>query len=274
MTSAPGSVHPAGLQLADITREAYIYFGAGATVAWQMAEPGVGRGVAAHSRTLERPLDRLRATMGYIYAVTLGDDADRASIARHVNRAHAPVRGPGYDAFDPGLQLWVAATLYRGALDVHELFVGPVPAASRDALYRQAWAYGRTLQVDDAQWPADAAAFEQWWEHKQAGLAVDDQVRAYMQAVLAGGRAPWLTRAALPLQRLVTAGLLPPALRTLFDLPWDERRERQWQAFRRWAPRLYWRLPRWLRHLPARHYLRQVRRHPPRERGRAGSERL
>jgi len=36
--------------LADINREAYIYFGAGATVAWQMAMPGVGRGVTRHSQ--------------------------------------------------------------------------------------------------------------------------------------------------------------------------------------------------------------------------------
>src|SRR5690606_7209061 len=61
--------------LADINREAYILFAAGATVAWQMARPGVGRGVARHSRTLERPLDRLHATMAYVYAVTLGTDA-------------------------------------------------------------------------------------------------------------------------------------------------------------------------------------------------------
>ena len=65
--------------LAGINREAYIYFGAGATVAWQMARPGVGRGVARHSATLERPLERLRATMAYVYAVTLGSDAQRGA---------------------------------------------------------------------------------------------------------------------------------------------------------------------------------------------------
>ena len=41
-------------RLADITREAYIYFGAGATVVLQMANPGVGLGVARHSATLQR----------------------------------------------------------------------------------------------------------------------------------------------------------------------------------------------------------------------------
>lgn len=77
---------PNRVTLAHINREAYIYFGAGATVVWQMAMPGVGRGVANHSTTLERPLERLRATMAYVYAVSLGSDAQRAAIARHVNR--------------------------------------------------------------------------------------------------------------------------------------------------------------------------------------------
>ena len=246
--------------LADINREAYIYFGAGSTVAWQMAMPGVGHGVARHSSTLERPLDRLRATMSYVYAVTLGSDEDRSRIARHVNRAHRPVRGDGYSAFDPQLQLWVAATLYRGALDVHELFVGPVAPAARESLYRQAHAFGRTLQVDDAQWPADVDAFDRWWDAQLGALAVDDEVRAYMQAVLDGGRAPWYLRPAMPLQRFATRGLLPPRLRALFELPWSARDERRWQRFRRWAPRLYWATPRALRHWPARYYLGQLRR--------------
>ncbi|MDO5505807.1 MAG: oxygenase MpaB family protein [Pseudoxanthomonas suwonensis] len=247
-------------RLEDINREAYIYFGAGATVAWQMANPGVGRGVSNHSATLSRPLQRLRATMSYVYAVTLGDDADRAAIARHVNRAHAGVRGPGYNAFDRELQLWVAATLFRGAIDVHELFEGPLPDDARETLYRDAWGFGRTLQVADSQWPPDVAAFDRWWDEREAALSVDDQVRAYMQAVLDGGHVPWYLRGAMPLQRLVTAGLLPSRLRAMFGMPWDAARERRWQAFRRWAPRLYWLVPRGLRHLPARHYLAALRR--------------
>ena len=245
--------------LARINREAYIYFGAGATVAWQMANPGVGRGVAGHSATLERPLERLRATMAYVSAVTLGSDAQRAAVARHVNRAHVPVKGPGYSAFDTGLQLWVAATLYRGALDVFQLFEGPVPEADRDALYREAWAFGRTLQVDDSRWPPDAAAFDRWWHAQLAQLSVDDDVRRYMQAVLHGGHAPWYLRPAMPLQRFVTRGLLPPPLRAMYGLPWSARDERRWQRFTHWAPKVYWRLPKVLHHWPAKHYLAQVR---------------
>lgn len=50
-------------RLGDITREAYIYFDAGSTVALQMEHPGVGQGVSSHSGTLERPCEHLRNTM-------------------------------------------------------------------------------------------------------------------------------------------------------------------------------------------------------------------
>lgn len=155
---------PAPVSLATINREAYIYLGAGAAVAWQMALPGVGHGVTRHSQTLQRPLSRLRATMAYLYAVSLGSDADRARIAEHVNRAHRDVQGPGYNAFDRDLQLWVAATLYQGAVQMYVLFVGPVPEHSREALYQQSKAYGHTLQVRNGQWPDDADAFDAWWQ--------------------------------------------------------------------------------------------------------------
>lgn len=258
-----GTRHPT---LADINREAYIYFGAGAAVAWQLAEPGVGRGVARHSATLERPLERLRATMTYLHAVVLGDDGDRRAVRRLVDRAHASVSGPGYNAFDRDLQLWVAATLYRGAMDLYELFVGPLPRADAERLYREAWIFGRTLQVRDEQWPPDLAAFERWWAERLAGLSVDAEVRDYMHAVLRGGRSPWYLRSLLPLQRLATRGLLPPELRAAYGLPWSGRDERNWRRFRRIAPWLYWRLPAWLRHLPARWVLGDFRKRLRRQR--------
>ena len=134
-----------------------------------------------------------------------------------------------------------------------------MPASSRESLYRQAWAFGRVLQVRDGQWPPDTAAFERWWVQQEALLSVDEEVRGYLHAVLRGGRSPWHLKPALPLQRFVTRGLMSPRLRELFHLPWSARDQRNWQRFRRWAPRLYWATPRWLRHWPARYYLARLR---------------
>lgn len=244
------------IQLADITREAYIYLGAGATVLRQMANPGVGLGVAEHSRTLDRPLDRLRGTMDYIYVISLGTDAERQMISHKVNRAHGPVRSERYNAFDPQLQLWVAATLYRGAIELYQLFNGQLDEAGHDEIYRQAAIYGTSLQLDPAMWPADRAAFEIYWAQSLASFEVPESVRLYVQQLLKGGAAPWYIKMLMPLQSLVTRALLAPRLRDQFGLPWTQGDERVWRWFCRCFFLIYRLMPRFIRYLPMRLHLR------------------
>ena len=65
-------VERGSVDLADFVGESMLLLGAGSTVLLQLADRGTGHGVADHSTTLQRPLDRLRTTMTYVYAVTLG----------------------------------------------------------------------------------------------------------------------------------------------------------------------------------------------------------
>lgn len=103
--------------LTDLVVELATLLGAGSTIFYQLAE----KGVAEHSTALERPLDRLRATMAYVYVAVLGTEEERRAVVRLVNEAHAPVRSPGrYSAFDRDLQLWVAATLVHNTIFVRE----------------------------------------------------------------------------------------------------------------------------------------------------------
>jgi uncharacterized protein (DUF2236 family) len=258
-TRAPAAGAPV-LRPGELSQEAYIYLGAGAAVLLQLANPGVGWGVSEHSTTLRRPLDRLRTTMTYIYALTLGSEEERRIVARLVNRAHGPVRSERYNAFDPQLQLWVAATLYRSGALLSDIFRGPLDEANAEALYRHAAIYGTTLQVSPDLWPPNRAAFEVYWSQSLASFRVDAQVRDYAHALLRGGDAPWWTRALLPLQNFTTRGLLPPAVREAFALPWSATDERRWARFLRYAPMLYRWLPAFVRHAPARYFLRDMRR--------------
>ncbi|HVE55043.1 MAG TPA: oxygenase MpaB family protein, partial [Ramlibacter sp.] len=115
-------------------------------------------------------------------------------------------------------------------------------------------------QMPASLWPADRAAFDAYWDRTVAQLHVEPRVRQFADALLDGGALPWWLRGAMPLQRFFTRGLLPPALRSAFGLPWTPRDQRRWDRFLRHGPRLYWRLPRWLRHLPASLVLRDMRR--------------
>ncbi len=74
----------------------------------------------------------------YLAAATLGTDADRALIRQGFDKVHALVRSKktsplSYNAFDPRLQLWVAACRYRYFIDQHEFLYGPLDEESADA---------------------------------------------------------------------------------------------------------------------------------------------
>ena len=70
------------------------------------------------------------------------------------------VRPVDYNAFDKDLQLWVGACLSKGVVDVHRLFVGEMDEQTADRLYLKGRALATMLQVPEAMWPADRAAFD------------------------------------------------------------------------------------------------------------------
>ncbi len=70
-----------------------------------------------------------------------------------------------YNAFDPDLQLWIAACLYRGVEDVYRLFVGDIDEHTADQLYSDSMALGTTLQVPPEMWPPNRRAFEEYWQN-------------------------------------------------------------------------------------------------------------
>jgi uncharacterized protein (DUF2236 family) len=238
----------------------------GRAILLQLANPAVGHGVARHSDFAARPLGRLNGTLAYVYAVTCGSPIDRAAAVRRVSLAHRPVHsapdrdadesGPAYNAFDPRLQLWVAATLYESATRMHDLVYGPMADADAESVYRDYGALGTALQVPAAMWPADRQAFGVYWRQASAGLVTDVTTRAVAQQLLHSRTGPLWLRAAMPLARLVTTGLLSSAERALFDLPWSAGHQRRFDALLGAVRLIYPRLPARLRHAPMRHYLR------------------
>lgn len=250
----------------DMAAEAVLIVGGGAAILLQIADERVGLGVAHHSEFASRPLDRLHATLRYVYVQVYGTPAEKRFVARSVNRAHVPVRAdaagdkPGYSAFDDELQLWVAATLYRTALDIHERIYGTLPELAAERVYRQYAVLGTGLGMPAALWPADRRAFARWWDDRSAELRVTaDATRVAHDLLHPRVGPPWLM-VAMPLARLMTTGLLEPSMRETFGLPWSAARERAFTTVMA-ATRLVWpRLPRGIRHLPAIRYLRSVRR--------------
>lgn len=234
--------------------EAILLAGAGRAILLQLANPLVGRGVAENSSFAERPLDRLNSTLTYVYAITYGSEEQVNEVRRRVNRAHAPVRratGPdseGYSAFDPKLQLWVAATLYDTASTVIRNIYGPLDDASADAIYQHYARLGTALQLPPELWPPDRAAFSRYWDEQLASLSAGEAALQVARDLLYPANVPWWYRGVMPAARFLTAGLLPAQLRQDFGLTWSDRHDRRFHRAMRFLALTYPRLPQRVRH--------------------------
>ncbi|MFC8039878.1 oxygenase MpaB family protein [Paenarthrobacter sp. NPDC057355] len=250
--------------LADIGAEGVLLAGAGRAILLQIANPRVGHGVAEHSNFAERPMDRLRATMTYVYAVVYGSDEQLKAVRRAVNRAHAPVRrgaddsSAGYSAFDAASQLWVVATLYDTAVTVYEQVHGPLDDDAADRIYREYARIGTALQLPASMWPRDRNAFAQYWNAEVAALQPDARALGVARDLLHPSGGPQLLRLAMPLARFLTAGLLPGHVRDAYGFEWSPGHTRRFNRVMRAAGRVYPRLPQRVRHWPRDYYLRQL----------------
>jgi uncharacterized protein (DUF2236 family) len=226
--------HPT--RVADLLNPAAVLLPA-ANVIMQLALPGVGYGVLESpvdsGNVYKHPFKRARTTGTYLAAATIGTDADRKLIREAVDRVHALVRSTSsspvsYNAFDPRLQLWVAACLYRYYIDQHEYLYGPLDDAAADAVYDDAKKLGTTLQVRADMWPADRVAFDEFWKRSLDELRIDPPVREHLYGVAAMAFLP------APLRMLggrfnlfATTGFLPAEFRGHMQLPWTAGQQRR-----------------------------------------------
>jgi uncharacterized protein (DUF2236 family) len=212
-----------------------------ANVIMQLARPGVGYGVLESrvysGRVDLHPIKRARTTFTYLAVAAKGSDAQKEAFRRAVNGAHAQVYSTSdspvaYNAFDPDLQLWVAACLYKGAIDIYDMFVGEMDEATAERHYRDGMALGTTLQVPPEMWPADRAGFDRYWQESLARVHIDDTVRDYLYPIAAsrvrGVKLPRsMQRRSESLALLITTGFLPQQFRDEMRLPWSPERQRK-----------------------------------------------
>ena len=233
---------------------------AGANVVMQLSRLPVGHGVAesrVESGALMRhPIKRTRTTLGYILVALLGDDNDRATMRREVHRQHRLVRSEedgaiSYNAFDTDLQLWVAACMYRGALDAITFTYGPPSSDLLDELYLHCARFATTLQVSASEWPENRVAFEEYWASSMDLVAMDSTTRAYLRGIVSLAFLPRVLRWGIgPLHEFVTVGFLSEPFRRELGFEWSDRRQRRFERLTQTAASVHRCLPRRVREFP------------------------
>jgi uncharacterized protein (DUF2236 family) len=219
-----------------VNRERGLLLSAPAAALNQLAHPLVAAAVAQHTDRRRTAAERLGATVGLNLAVIFGDREQAERAASHVRDLHARVNGrlgsgvgsfragSRYRADDPDLLRWGHATIVWAGVECYTHFVEPLTLAERDRYVAEARPFGVAFGLDAASLPStfdDLRAYVSSMVERNVLVAGDDARREAQEILWPRGN--WGERAAGPAQRIVTAGLLPDAVRRAFALPWGPR---------------------------------------------------
>ncbi|MGB3621698.1 MAG: oxygenase MpaB family protein [Ketobacter sp.] len=231
-----------------------------ANVIMQLARLPVGHGVV-ESRVesgalFKHPIKRARTTITYLGIVWLGTAEEKQLYRAAVNGAHRQVHSTEqskvkYNAFDPELQMWVAACLYWGIVDTNQKLGYRMSPSQRQAFYRLGSQLGTTLQVKADMWPADEDAFERYWQQGLAKMEIDETTRDFFNRLIdLEFLHPILSKLFGPVNRFMTIGFLPPAFRDELCVAWDSGKQRKFERLMSVIRSVNCATPRVLRQLP------------------------
>src|SRR5438128_4861867 len=179
---------------------------------------------------------------------------------RTINSRHRAVHGPGYTATDPELLLWVQATLVYAAIRGYRALVGPLTEAEADRYYQDTKEIGVLLGVPRGTYPASVDAFEAYLhgmiDRREVAVGADAR---RMSEVILHPEVRGVPRMVFAPLAVITAGLLPPALREGYGLKWGRAQRAAFAACRAGLPRLVQIAPEPVRWLPpARNAYRRI----------------
>jgi len=212
------------------------FAGAAANVVMQLGWPEVGYGVMESKvdtgALMLHPWKRARTTTQYLAVAILGTDEEKAAFREAVNSAHRHVRDDErspvkYNAFNRELQLWVAACLFIGIEDSHQLLHGVMAPEEAEGFYQSCKTLGTSLQVPEEMWPPTRADFDFYWNSACQRVVIDDTTCDFLNDLVELRMITPLLR--LPfsnLLRFLTIGFLPPLFHAQLGLEWtdDDRR--------------------------------------------------
>jgi len=215
------------------------FAGAAANVVMQLGWPEVAYGVmeskVESGSLVHHPWKRARTTTQYLAVAVLGTEEERTMFRDAVNTAHRHVHSDSespvkYNAFNKELQMWVAACLFIGFEDSHQLLHGVMSEEEAETFYQSARPLATTLQVPDTMWPATRKEFDHYWNVGCERVVIDDTTCEFLNDLVDLKMINPLIR--LPfvnLLRFLTTGFLPPLYRDQLGLEWTEDDRRRFE---------------------------------------------
>jgi uncharacterized protein (DUF2236 family) len=191
-------------------------------------------GTRRHSRSLDRPFERLTRTAKAFETIFFGGRAEADRVLEAVNRMHQRVRGElpedagrfaagtPYSAFDPQLMLWTVAVMADSAQVFYELLVRRLGDEERDRLWDDYVRFGELFGMPREVAPATHAEFRAWFDGRLASgdVHLTDEARRVGRAIMFEIPVPPRSQPAMRVHNLVMLGSLPGRVRDAYGLSW------------------------------------------------------
>lgn len=242
---ARGAAKAAGKELTisrRVNAERFVLLGWSRAILLQLAHPLVAAGIHDHSSFRTKPraaVRRLQHTVRAMLALTFGSEGERERALENIRTIHRRVHGrlpkdvgpfpagTRYSAEDPALVLWVHATLLESLPAFYERLVAPLTADQRDAYCAEAAATAIELGARPSDVPCTWAALQDYIGrmHASGEIFVGEQARELAAWILSP---PFglLGAPGASVNRLLTLGTLPPAVRRQYAYAWTPGKER------------------------------------------------
>jgi uncharacterized protein (DUF2236 family) len=249
---APGRVTSAaevdGFFAADsmvrrLHRERLVLFSGVRALLMQACDPLAVVGFERHSVIFDDPQLRLQRTDERMSRIYFGTWEEAEETGRVVQAMHRRVRGKTpskygpiakgtpYAASDPELGLWVLATLADSALVYYERIFGSLAAEEREQYWSEYRRVGELLGLPPDSMPETCEGLRRYVAGRLGDGSVwisDDRREQAVRMILEPPFTGLLRTAVIPLTetiRLISVGLLPAEIRSLFGFSWDPGRE-------------------------------------------------
>lgn len=246
--------------LRTVTNEDIYLLGGQFAILCQFAHPALAKGSYLHSNFASRVAQRLQNTARFLNAAVYGNRREQEAIFSVIHRYHAFVKGDDYDANDPELHKWTAATLFVSLVVVHEVFFGKLSQDKIEALYKESAIFGTSLRMSPNMWPETLDEFWPYWNHNIATLKVTPEAKNLAQDLLYPKNLPMLLQIQTPLARLVTVHWLPERLAREYGLQPTPMNRALYYSVVGWISAIYPYLPEGVRRNRHRQYMEDLKR--------------
>lgn len=158
-----------------VNREQVTLLAGRAAAVLQVAHPGVAKGLAKFGECKAASGACMKRAFSSIQTITFGTRRDVLEVVQPVQRMLARRRSEEsdrnglYSVLDEDLQLWVLATLVKGAVVAYEQFVGSLSADEKEAYFQDMRVWGEFFGLSRSYGPKNWGEFESYYNYMVCG---------------------------------------------------------------------------------------------------------